>query len=669
MAGNEVKFGEAWVEIHAKLDDYDREIAQVEQRTTRAIERIETQSRGLTQQFRDLGQGASGFTEAGEAIARTTFRIGLLYTSTRLARAGMTQLASALGTVARFLGSMPVLILTIAAHLGDVIRFARSVPDRLRSFWDWLRTPIDLRAIFTNLSVGVDGFMRRIPILSSLWTGLARTVSEVSELLGGPNFDREIDEARERTRQLTEQMMALRRATEAIRLDDSLLNRARELGDAERLVGLEGVARLREEEKQALEDMERSKNAIRRRAHEDWQREITQLRRQAARAQGLEGDMPELLPEFDEAAFRRDFATQIEALNTRRTQAMERAEKSFADAVQAQRRLSAALIAQAEQEDAMRRIEQIEALQSQIIEARVNLEAIGFDRQAQHIRVSFRRQILAAEREGDAERAALLRELADLRIEEVRRREEQRFEAQAEAIRANAQRIGQEIRRAELEAQGDELALRLFDIDTDIDRRSDELAEWLSRLRDEFAALKETMTFADMDRAMGLAAQIRDVEQMIEALERLRRARRDAAEQQDAERRNRQLEDVMARNVQLMHEVNGRRDLAELAALEHRFTREIEKARAAGADELVRQLELQRDLEKQLLAQRNVGEFRQVDIRELGRSPLERGGAAAEALHPDDGAAQEGVKVQRLSLEELRAIRDAVARGVPAFVN
>lgn len=585
MPGDGVKFGEAWVEIHAKLDEYEREIEGAEKRTTEAIDRIEVKTRGLSDTFRNVGQGFAGIAEGTKDLGILGMHAVAFYLQlTRWQRILSVIRFLFAGVTAGIAAAGAAFVLPIV-FAGDLVRMIEKMPSAISRAVDWVK-----KLTFEDVQVGIGKAIQSIPIFGR---ALSETASVLSRALGGPDFTEDIRKAEEAVRRMRIEAEAMRDAFKAASRDHGLEDAGRNSRRATQLEDVEGPDRVRLETQFNEEDLVRQAREIGMRYAQVFHERNENLRR------ALEA----------EEITKEEFDIKMAADEQRRAQLLAMRDKDLTEALIAARAEGAAKLRQAEQQQAMQRADELESLNQQIIDQRVRLELAGADAQAEQIRLSFSRQIMQAEREGEEQRAALLRELAQLRIEEVRRGERDRFDAQAEEIAQGAARIQQEIARAELEGQNDPLSLRIFDIDADVNSRIDALTQKLIELRDAQAAVKGDNLVDHIQQFNAFGEQIRTVEGMIAALNHLREVR-------------------------------------------------VANAKAEAADWEFDQAVKQKRNER-------TGQFSQVSLDQLSfGSPRQEEGWTFDKAMRDDG-----LEVQKASRDELKAIRAALERGVPAFVS
>jgi hypothetical protein len=200
---------------------------------------------------------------------------------------------------------------------------------------------------------------------------------------------------------------------------------------------------------------------------------------------------------------------------------------------------------------ALQRSDEIESLQRQLAIVRVGLEGSGMSAQAESIRIGYEHHILKAERDGDRQRADLLRQLTAARIQSIKQHEQQAAEARVQSIQQHAQEIEdairdtqRRIRRAEIEMSmppGPERdkALREFDIDssgiTSKTRLQRELEAMQAR-QNEILGKKYNTTADDIIELKALGDKIAQHQQLIALIERETKAQKDLARQQALER-------------------------------------------------------------------------------------------------------------------------------------
>ncbi len=545
MPGDAVKFGEAFVEIHAKLDDYDREIAAAEQRTSEAFIRVQAAERGSASGGGGGGGGGVFNFGTGFLIGRNIDRIkrflGLTQQATKATRATG-------GALSRLF--WPILVITEA---GRFIRLIRGIPDLARRAFDAL---INLN--FTDAVVGINRFISRIPLVGHLWRGIGITISEISGALGFPNFLSDAKKLGEEAQRAEVRLKAMARAAQQVR-DTGLVDATRGQQRRQALTGLEGSDLIRAEELFGQQDLIRKAQDVAGSVQKAFTDEMRTLR----------GELAEGL--IDEEAF----GTTQQALAGRRLQLLRRNDQDLEQALGAARAASAARLRQAQQEEALERATQIEALELELARARVDLELDSADARAEAIRLGYRQQINQAERDGDAQRSALLVQLQRTRIELVRTNERERWEAQMEEADRGRQRtvdrvreIQTRINQAETELglpqgrQRDRL-LQLFGFNADAGRRSEGIRRQIDELKQQKKEFRASLfdngglgLITDEDFAQNSAfdERIAALKAELALTEELRRKNIELADQRRAERFGGQL----GRQVDVVRDLPGR---------------------------------------------------------------------------------------------------------------
>lgn len=524
MAESPNNLGTAYVEIVAKLDEYDRQIAEMQQNTTQAMQRIE----------RSAQESAGGIREVGRAAESNQSLIGGMF-GAYIDWLGIQLLARRVATRFRLLGGVVaatsrafaafgavvktiVLPATLLVFLGDFIRLARSIPSAISSAVDAIRnmTFDDVVRGITSAYTSMGNLVSRIPILGS---AMQRTISEVSNLFGGPHYLNQIEEANKAIKDGEDRLMAMARAAtiagDAIRR----MNDMRQ-ADARRgaMVGVDGVDQIDLEEQFRVEDINRVFQDISKRRYEGHLAAIADLRQALA-----DGDIDQDSFDVQHDEHVRQRLGQIERLEAARLQALDEAARTR------QKRIEQHLEEErvVEMEKRMANARAVEALQDQIVVARLNLEDRGFDAQAEAIRLGYQRRIAQAERDGHNERIALMEELSRLRIEQIRKNEQEEIEASM-GDRVDLESVRRRLERSRLD---DPELLRRFDINA----RFDEEIERARKKRDELAEARADAvrgllgTPEGAERSGMFDERIREVEELIALLETLRQVELDAA--------------------------------------------------------------------------------------------------------------------------------------------
>jgi hypothetical protein len=610
MPGDAVKFGEAFVEIHAKIDEYDREIAAVEQRTTTAIDRVQksaAEGSGIGSALSDsVGSGiqkvieptetllevigrilASSFlfgfvspmllliaqaarasarqiTAMGQALAKLALSVPVIGPALSATIGAFTVGAAAgarnLGVVATVLSGLIRLVgflrkaavvaaravgavlsvlvapIAILASVGALIEVLDKIPGAARSAFNALKnlTFQDIADGIESLATSIGTLLLKIPYIGA---GIIKTLSKASVKSGGPDIEAELKANREFVRIEKLKQDARSEAAKAFVKDTALIAAAEAERRRAALIGLSGPDRARQEELFTQQDIARQGADA---ADGYYQQFLAGIRKNKAQLDA--GDITQ------EA-----FDINTDALDERRIRLVQANEREVADALIAARAAGAARVREAIRQDAMARAVQMQQINSQILATRLRLEDRSFDAQVETIRAGYQSQILQAEQDGNDRLVARLQQLAQLRIQAVRKAERERWDAQAEEAERGARRIEDRIRsaqdkitRARIELsmpQGPErdMALRLFDIDTNteaqIDRIQRRIEELGKKQRDILRinggpGLTSDKGFAEFN---ALAKQIDALKEQISLKERLRDLDAEVAKQRGAE--------------------------------------------------------------------------------------------------------------------------------------
>lgn len=670
MPGDAVKFGEAYVEVHAKLDAYEREIAEAERRSTAATRRVEASAAGggsprssvslvghaaeaASSPLKSLGSLVGHVVKSfllwkflpqiimavGQAARWSAVQVQLLEKSAVAAAAripligpgmarGITLLAPAVTTSGRAIG-------TLAAPLSGLARLFNTVTGAAVRFGSWGLRAVGAGVTAATASVAaiagvvlylgdiIDG-LKALPDLAAraakaigrfaadayeatVGRAARKTTSMVNSWFGGENYYEQEVAARKRDEEMARRQRAMEEMSGRFRSSSALDDAAKNARRQRSLVGLEGA------------DLERRQGLFR-------EQDILEQARQdvdriASELKAVRADLQNQLKE--ESISEVDFKLKNEVANRLSDDAIIANERKLADALVAAKRETAARVAEAEKRTALERADELQDLQDQLARARAELEMEGADAQAEAIRIAYRTQIARAERDGSAERVALLQQLAQAQIAAVRKAEQERWKAQTEEMDRGARdvrdRVGdvqRRIERARMETTmkpGSErdLALEVFDIDTDA------------------------------------GDQVREAQRQIEELKKKQEAIRDDWQKMLSDKGFEEF-NALGEQIKLQEELIGK-------------LKEEQQARIALAQQKIREAQ-----ESQ--------QFAQVDARDLGRRPSipvapGLGGAAGAGGGAPVTTQADQLKEQKLSRDELIAIRRALEHGVPAYAN
>ena len=526
MPGDAVKFGEAFVEVHAKLENYEREITEAETRTRETVIRIRQEAGG------DGGGGGNGFL--GNAGFAGGFLLGRNINRIRRTATLTQRMIGLVRTLGRGLARLfwPVLLIS---ESGRFLRILQQIPDFARKAWEAILN-FDVSDFFTALTSSIDGIISRIPLIGHLWRGVGITISEISGTLGFSNLSADIAKLKEETIAGENALQGMARAAQLVR-DTSL----QEAGQQERrrgiLAGLTGTDRIRAEEFFNMEDLDQAGKDAGQLMFVAFIQKMAQLR-----------------GELESGALDQEkFDEQAKQFAARRARLFDLLDQDL-EAARAQARATAAVrIRQADQEAAMTRASELETLHRELALVMVNLELEGSDARAEAIRIGYLFRIMDAEREGETARAALLARIGRARIEAIRQTERERWDAQMEAAAAGKRRTIDRIRealtdinRVELElgmAPGSDRsrALGIFDINADAGRSSARIRRQIDELREAQAQFREALPFGlitdeQFAEHNAFAAQIAALEKLLALTELLRRSRIGLADQRAGER-------------------------------------------------------------------------------------------------------------------------------------
>ena len=516
MPGDEIQFGTAYVKVEARLDEYERQMLELEQAEIRSVQRV----REFQQQGGGGGGGGFGLGDAllGYSIGRNMGRIR--------SAIGLTQrMVELVGSLGRGMSRLfwPV---TLISEAGRLVRLIRALPDAAERAYNALIN-LDISDTLVSMTVGVDKFMQRIPLVGHLWNGVAETISQISEGLGFSNFTRDLRELDRQAQAAENRLAGMARAAQLVR-DTGLGDAADAARRRGAMAGLTGADAVRAEELFNQQDLVRQAREAGRELYENYMAGVRDLRGQRD-AGDLDADQ---------------FDAQLRILTDRRAHLMTALERDLGDAVAESRRAAGARLAALEREQQVQRAQETQRLLGDLARARAELELDGADERAEMIRLGYRDLIIQAERDGEARRAAVLGETARLRVQAVRRDERQRWEAQIDEANQGARQTGRSVRdaltelaRSEMELRGAPgSALRVFDINADADRSSQHIREQIQELRQAQAEYRRGLPFGlvtdeQHETNNAYARQIEALGRLLELTEALRLKRLDLERQ------------------------------------------------------------------------------------------------------------------------------------------
>lgn len=517
MPGDEMNFGKAYVTVEARLDEYERQMLQLEQAEAQSVQRVRQAEAEAQSARASRGSDLNGMLGPGSMGQRLALSSAVLTTMK-----WTTRLQAALGLV-RAIGSAltrlfwPVAVITEG---GRLVQILRDIPGfATRAYQALIR--LDVSDLLTSATVGVDKFMQKIPLVGHLWTGVAETISQVSEGLGFPNFTRDLREMAKDAESAKIRLEAMANAAQLVR-DTGLTDAAESSRRRGILAGLSGADAIRAEELFNQQDLVRQGQAAASELYRAYTAQIRQLREQH--------DAGEIDDEQIE--------TGMQVLTDRRIALMGDQERQLQAALAASRQATGARLAALEREQQIQHAQEGERLAFDLARARAELELDGADERAAMIRLGYQQLIVQAERDGESERAAVLGETARLRVQAVRRDERERWAAQIEEADRGARQTGRTVRdaltdlaRAELELRGAPgSALRVFDINADADRTGEGIRDRIRELKQAQAEYRRGLAFGlvtdeQVETNNAYARQIDALQRLLELTEALRQKR------------------------------------------------------------------------------------------------------------------------------------------------
>ena len=567
-----MQFGEAYVEVRARLEDYEQDLKQAEQMQVESVDRVR-RSAGNGNGSRGLGGPLGGPLGWGSPhAAQTVVAAVTLGKRLKLIKSILVAIRSTIGTI--------VLPIVLLSQMGYIIKFFRDLPQSIQRVKQWLSS-LSLQQLLSDSY----SLVNRIPIIGAQMRSLARTISEIGGLLGFDNFIESINEAEDAAARAEIRLKGMADAARLVK--DMGLQDARSSAERRRtLVGLNGDDRIRAEGLFDEQDLIDQAARMGRVVSEKFNEEV-----KARRSELAEG-------KIDDDEFR----TRIDILTKRRQQLMDDRERELAEALQATRDATTAKLRAMQKQNALREAQVMQDLTLQLAAAQARLELDGADERATAIRIGYQGAINRAVRDGEFARAELLRQIAETRVAEVRRIERQEWEArmdeygeQAERYRRQVRDRATEVARAELElgmepGVGRRRALAVFDANANADRERERIRGKIDALKSAQDEYSESLPFGvvtedERRQYNAYSVQIKALERLIGLTEELRRKRIALADQRIQEAAERaggrqiSLRDIVPGNLATGagdQEATGRRMLDENV----QQTRELREIRA-----------------------------------------------------------------------------------------
>jgi hypothetical protein len=509
-------FGEADVVLRVRLEQLQRELDESERMIQQSNERVMRQQEAAASSFQGSSAESNG---GGSGILGTVVGFGAA-AAHNAARALMLQRALAAVAVAgraafTALGRLAGLA-ALPLFLGDIIKTIRHIPEYAARAKDaiveFARAPGEH---IQNALYQMREFRNSLPIIGWAAKQIETTISELSGLLGGPNWLQDIEDAGEHVKRTAEDMKVFRQTVQATKgnareLRDELQQIHRQVA----MVGQTGQAGLSIGSLFQMQDIE---GAADERVRSVTGKFTDMLRERKALLKA--GDI-------DEGQFERD-RRQIERAKSDQLQLIEENRRAqLAAAEELYYRRSALL----KRELAERQSAGLDELIMGNRANKLRLAGDEFGAQRMELEQQRRRKLDELQANGNAdlvaqvdEHYATLAELINQReqeaIDQQQRAEEMKTQAQIDAISRRAEAIGREMDRVEQDEirrmQANEqlrsqiLEQRLRDQGRDIEAREEAIRRSAQAQIDRFEADGNEV-------GAKLARQLRDLQ--IEAL-------------------------------------------------------------------------------------------------------------------------------------------------------
>ena len=450
-------FGEADVILRARLDRLQQDLDDAERMTRAQTERIANEQRVIVQQVQT--QQANGRTMGDAAV-----ELGKLYLIKQAIERRWQLIAGIMrgvvGLVQRIASAMMGVVgavMVLPVVLGDIIRMVRGIPDTLARIREALQH-ITLQGIVEQTGL----LLLRLPIIGGLFRGLGRTISEVSELLGGPNFMAQIEQA-ERAIEIAHQNM--RNLADAADIAGDSFTRlrdmARQLEQSVERLGTEGVGAA------MVAGLHDAENALR-----GFDREIADVgRRFMEETRGIwEGAQDRLgRGAFSRVATRDDLteeeARRLATMEAQRNRNLEQLNQQRERAARALQQLARARVEDAREQERLQRMRDT----TEVERLTFGIEIAGVDDQFEQQRLRLEQQRRQTMREaivaGNEDRLGLIEDYYDARARLVDQREREAMEQQSRLQEEAAMReqtamarLQSQIAQAQLRIMGENIA-------------------------------------------------------------------------------------------------------------------------------------------------------------------------------------------------------------------
>jgi hypothetical protein len=518
VASDEINFGKAYVTVEARLDEYERQMRDLEQAEMRSVQRVR-QAEAQAQSSRVSRGGIDQMVFGPVGLEERMHVLGGAMTATTSKGRMLLNLILNMGrALTRVLWPVALVV-----EGGRLVQMFRDLPQGAERLYGWLR-----QLTLTQLVRDVHNFAGQLPIIGHLWNGIAETVSQVSEGLGFANFTRDLREAAEAAAVAENRLAGMSKAAQIVR-DTRLIDAAEQSRRSRIMSGLSGADAIRQQELFDQEDLVVMARQAAVAVHEKYTEQLQQL--QAERGDGLiNGEQYERqLAQLNNALGR-----QLRGINN--------------ELAEAQRAAGGAVAARLG-ELGMQRAQEMKQLEQDLAQARVQVEREGFDARAEAIRLGYRNAIMAADREGDNQRSQLLQEIARTRVEAVRMAERDAVEARVDEIKRGGRDVLAAIAQVETAIERGRLEMSMppgpdrdrlmafFDIDTSAEGRANKVREQIEQMQArqrELTADYHT-TSDEMLELKALGDKIDQHTRLLDLLEREAEVQKDLVEQRERE--------------------------------------------------------------------------------------------------------------------------------------
>lgn len=474
-------FGEADVILRARLEELQKDLDAGERMVNESTERVQDAQVRAARQTREANEAGGGFLHTLGNIAMFA---NIATWLRRLAMRFVVLTAAVKITTSAVSALMSVLVVPIAvvASLGHIIRFFRHLPENIRSAVDALKD-LDFREMGAQGALAFRNISREIPVLGLLIKGLETTISEVSELLGGPNWTREIEALEEATKRAEQAMDEMGRAADraGTRVRDAMdISRAEER--RRQLEGMQGADRIRMEEMFHREDIERQAIRDAQSYNEKWRERMNELREQISGAAGI---ATLGLVGIDEE----EFEARADVLNRERNRVLESIRKEKDKALREAEQTARQRERDARRDERFGVANQEIGLGSSAAAARLRAAGEEFNAQRLEIEAARSQALNNMVIEGNEDQLGLIEDFYNARQELINAREEEQLQREREF----QQRREEQERKALERKQEMEERKEFETLQTNERLRSQIMQHRLQQAGDEVAARQEAI--------------------------------------------------------------------------------------------------------------------------------------------------------------------------------